>query len=49
MRQREVLQSIAVEGVSITATATKLAMTEGAVRVTPHRGLVSLSTKLRKK
>ena len=47
-RQRDVLQSIAVESVSIKATAAKLAMTEGAVRVALHRGLTSLAAKLRK-
>ena len=46
-RQREVLQSIAVESASIRETATKLAMSEGAVRVALHRGLASLAAKLR--
>src|SRR6201985_2850685 len=46
-RQREVLQSIAVESASIKDTATKFAMSEGAVRVALHRGLSSLATKLR--
>lgn len=47
-RQRDVLQSIAVESVSIRDTAKKLAMSEGAVRVALHRGLASLATRLRK-
>lgn len=47
-RQRDVLQSIAVDSVSIKDTARKLAMSEGAVRVALHRGLVSLAAKLRK-
>src|SRR5262249_20134832 len=38
-RQRDVLQSIAVESASIKDTAAKLAMSEGAVRVALHRGL----------
>lgn len=47
-RQRDVLQSIAVDSASIKETATKLAMTEGAVRVALHRGLTGLANKLRK-
>jgi RNA polymerase sigma-70 factor (ECF subfamily) len=46
-RQREVLQSIAVEGASIRDTAAKFAMSEGAVRVALHRALASLTAKLR--
>jgi RNA polymerase sigma-70 factor, ECF subfamily len=46
-RRREVLQSIAVESNSIKATALKLAMSEGAVRVALHRGLAKLAAKLR--
>src|SRR5206468_10646376 len=46
-RQREVLQSIAVESASIKDTAVKYAMSEGAVRVALHRGLASLTRKLR--
>jgi len=46
-RQREVLQSIAVESASIRDTATKFSMSEGAVRVALHRGLISLTAKLR--
>ena len=46
-RQREVLQSIAVEAASIKDTAAKFAMSEGAVRVALHRGLASLTAKLR--
>jgi RNA polymerase sigma-70 factor (ECF subfamily) len=47
-RQRDVLQSIAVDSASIKATATKLSMSEGAVRVALHRGLARLTAKLRK-
>jgi RNA polymerase sigma-70 factor (ECF subfamily) len=46
-RQRDVLQSIAVESASIKDTAQKFAMSEGAVRVALHRGLASLTAKLR--
>ena len=46
-RQREVLQSIAVDSTSIKDTAAKFAMSEGAVRVALHRGLASLTAKLR--
>jgi len=46
-RQRDVLQSIAVESASIKETANKLSMTEGAVRVALHRGLASLAARLR--
>lgn len=46
-RQRDVLQSIAVESASIRDTARKFAMSEGAVRVALHRGLASLTAKLR--
>jgi RNA polymerase sigma-70 factor (ECF subfamily) len=46
-RQREVLQSIAVESASIKDTATKFAMSEGAVRVALHRALASLTARLR--
>jgi RNA polymerase sigma-70 factor (ECF subfamily) len=46
-RQRDVLQSIAVDSASIKDTAAKLAMSEGAVRVALHRGLAGLTAKLR--
>ena len=46
-RQRDVLQSIAVESASIKDTAAKFSMSEGAVRVALHRGLASLTAKLR--
>jgi RNA polymerase sigma-70 factor, ECF subfamily len=47
-RQRDVLQSITLESISIKATAAKVAMSEGAVRVALHRGLINLAAKLRK-
>ena len=46
-RQRDVLQSIALDSASIKDTAQKLSMSEGAVRVALHRGLTSLTAKLR--
>lgn len=46
-RQRDVLRSIAVDSASIKATAAKLSMSEGAVRVALHRGLANLTAKLR--
>ena len=46
-RQRDVLQSIAVESASIKDTAARFSMSEGAVRVALHRGLTSLTAKLR--
>jgi RNA polymerase sigma-70 factor (ECF subfamily) len=47
-RQREVLQSIAVDSASIKETAAKFSMSEGAVRVALHRALASLAARLRK-
>lgn len=46
-RQRDVVQLIAVESISIKDTAARLAMSEGAVRVAMHRGLAKLA-KLRR-
>ena len=46
-RQRDVLQSIAVDSASIKETAKKLAMSEGAVRVALHRALAGLTARLR--
>lgn len=46
-RQREVLQAVSVEGATIKETATKLRMSEGAVRVALHRGLTGLAARLR--
>ena len=48
-RQRDVLQSIAVDRTSLKDTAQKLAMSEGAVRVALHRGLASLTARLRER
>lgn len=46
-RQRDVLQLIAVESASIKATAAKLSISEGAVRVALHRGLTRLAARMR--
>ena len=46
-RQRDVLQSIAVDSASIKDTAAKFSMSEGAVRVALHRGLAALTARLR--
>src|SRR5437764_145490 len=46
-RQRDVLQSIAVDSASIKATAQRLSISEGAVRVALHRGLANLTARLR--
>jgi RNA polymerase sigma-70 factor (ECF subfamily) len=46
-RQRDVLQAIAIDSMSIKETATRLQMTEGAVRVALHRGLARLASRLR--
>ncbi|GAC1498544.1 MAG: sigma-70 family RNA polymerase sigma factor [Bradyrhizobium sp.] len=48
-RQRDVVQSIAVESASIKDTARKFAMSEGAVRVALHRGLACLTARPREK
>ena len=42
-RQRDIVRSISLEGQSIAATATRLSMTEGAVRVALHRSLKALA------
>ena len=42
-RQREIVESISLKGATIRETATKYAITEGAVRVALHRGLAALS------
>ena len=42
-RQREIVESISINGSSIRETAAKLEITEGAVRVALHRGLAALS------
>ena len=42
-RQRDIVRSISLKGDSIAATASRLSMTEGAVRVALHRALRSLA------
>jgi RNA polymerase sigma-70 factor, ECF subfamily len=44
-RQQSVVRSISLDGASIRETATRLNMSEGAVRVALHRGLAALSAK----
>ena len=46
-RSREVVQAMAVEGLSTREAAARLGLTEGAVRVALHRGLTSLAHALR--
>ncbi len=46
-RQRMVVRSIAVDGTSISDTAGRLGMSQGAVRVALHRGLASLAAKFK--
>jgi RNA polymerase sigma factor (sigma-70 family) len=41
--QRDIVRSISVEGTSVRETATRLSMTEGAVRVALHRALKTLA------
>src|SRR5438552_9918331 len=46
-RQRSVVTAISFDGFSIRETATRLAISEGAVRVALHRGLAALAAKFR--
>ncbi|WP_244532055.1 sigma-70 family RNA polymerase sigma factor [Methylocapsa palsarum] len=45
--QRNVVRAIAVEGASIDEAASRLSMSNGAVRVALHRGLAALAAKFR--
>jgi RNA polymerase sigma-70 factor, ECF subfamily len=47
-RQQDIVRSISFDGQSIAATAARLAMTEGAVRVALHRSLKALAEIWRK-
>lgn len=47
-RQREVIQSIALDGNSIRQTASRFGMSEGAVRVALHRAVAALAALLQK-
>jgi len=44
-RQQSVVRAISLDGASIRETATRLDMSEGAVRVALHRGLAALSVR----
>jgi RNA polymerase sigma-70 factor (ECF subfamily) len=44
-RQRDVVRAISIEGASIREAAQRLHMSEGAVRVALHRGLVALGAR----
>jgi RNA polymerase sigma-70 factor (ECF subfamily) len=44
-RQRDVVRAVAIEGASIREAAERLGMSEGAVRVALHRGLVALGAR----
>lgn len=46
-RQHEVVKAISLDGDDIAATAAKLGMSQGAVRVALHRGLAALSAAYR--
>lgn len=46
-RQREIVESISIQGASIRETASRLAISEGAVRVALHRGLKTLAKAFR--
>jgi RNA polymerase sigma-70 factor, ECF subfamily len=47
-RSREVVQAIAIEGLSTREVASRLGVSEGAVRVALHRGLAALAQAFRK-
>jgi RNA polymerase sigma-70 factor, ECF subfamily len=47
-RQQDIVRSISLQGQSIAATAARLSMSEGAVRVALHRALKSLAETWRK-
>jgi RNA polymerase sigma-70 factor, ECF subfamily len=47
-RQRQVLQSIALDGASVAEAAARLGISEGAVRVALHRGLAALAKRSEK-
>jgi RNA polymerase sigma-70 factor (ECF subfamily) len=47
-RQQETIRLVSVEGVSIRAAASRLRISEGAVRVALHRGLHALAARIRK-
>jgi RNA polymerase sigma-70 factor (ECF subfamily) len=47
-QQRDIVQSISIDGMSIRETADRLHMTEGAVRVALHRALKALAALYRR-
>ena len=47
-RSREVVQAVAVDGLTTREVASRLGMTEGAVRVALHRGITALAKAFRK-
>ena len=47
-RSREVVQAIAIDGLTTREAASRLGMTDGAVRVALHRGIAALSKAFRK-
>ena len=47
-RQRETVRLVSIEGQSIRTTASRLRISEGAVRVALHRGLLALAVRIRK-
>ncbi len=46
-RQRDVVRAIAIEGLTAAETATRLGVSEGAVRVALHRGLAAIAAAFR--
>jgi RNA polymerase sigma-70 factor (ECF subfamily) len=44
-RQRDVVRAVAIEGASIREAAERLGMSEGAVRVALHRGLIAVGAR----
>lgn len=48
-RQRDVLQAVLIEEATMRDVAARFSMTEGAVRVTLHRGLKALATALKER
>ena len=47
-KQREAIEAVSIRGDSLRAAASKLGVTEGALRVSVHRGLKTLATLYRK-
>ncbi len=47
-RQRDIVRSLSLNGASVRETAQRLAMSEGAVRVSLHRALATLAALYRR-